>query len=145
VCIQPKPSVTQMVRYMVRYSQHGSQSVYRLLEEVLPLLLSGWGRQGRLAGSYVPNAVTVVTYRKNESRVSREVCLIQSDHQQIPLFLKEAIEKHATDVMQSRCNSLIYACFSALIAAAIKVQRLATAVANVARVLIERHKYGVLP
>jgi len=129
---------------MVRDWQRGSQSVYRLLEEVLPFLLSGWGRQGRLAGSHVPDAVTVVTYRKNGPHVSREVCLIQSDHQRIPLFLKEAIEKHATDVMQSRCNLLIYACFSALIAATIKVQRLAIAIANVAHVLMERHEYGVL-
>ena len=38
----------------------------------------------------------------------------------VPLSLKEAMKKHSTDEMQSRHNSLIYACVYLLIAAAIK-------------------------
>lgn len=123
----------------VRYSRISvaPPSVYRLLEEVLPLLLSGRGGQGRLAGPHVPDAVAVVTCRKNTHVTRNLICTPCS--RRVPLSLKKAIKKHSTDVMQPRYNSLDLCSVSLLIAAAIgrgggggNDQRLATAVLSIA-------------
>lgn len=108
--VSTNPSVKVQIviscAWCVIRSECGSLSVYRLLEEVLPLLLSRWGRQGRLAGSYVSDTIAVVTCRKNTFGITRNL-VYMSNNLRVPLSLKEAIKKHSADVMQPTYNLLI--------------------------------------